>query len=121
MIKVIRNQIPTDGRGRQLAGGSGILENMRKSLAHLTRILGREGANPRVSGIFFKVIVQVVLILGSETWVLTPCMEQALGNCQHRVVRRITGNHLKRREEGCWDYPPLVTAMEEAIFEEIGV
>ena len=40
----------------------------------LTRVLGREGAGPRVSGIFFEEFVQAVLIFGLETWVLTPCM-----------------------------------------------
>ena len=43
-----------------------------KSCTRLDRIIGQEGVNPRVSGMFFKAVVQVVLILGSETWVLTP-------------------------------------------------
>ena len=48
------------------------LKKLRKSWSQLTRILGREGVNLRVSMIFFKVVVQVVLLLGSETWVITP-------------------------------------------------
>ena len=35
----------------------GNLKKARKSWARMTRILGREGANPRVSGIFFKGVV----------------------------------------------------------------
>ena len=31
----------------------------------MTRILGREGADPRISGLFFKVVVQAVLLFGS--------------------------------------------------------
>ena len=85
------------------------------------RILGREGAYPRVYGMFFKVVVQAVLVLGLETWVLTPCMERSLVSFQHRFARRITGRHLRRRRGGVWEYPPLASAMEETRFEEIRV
>ena len=38
----------------------------------LMKILSREGAAPRVSGFFFKAMVQLVLLFGAETWVVTP-------------------------------------------------
>ena len=44
----------------------------------MTRILSREGAAPRVSGFFFKAIVQAVLLFGLETWVVTTHMGKAL-------------------------------------------
>ena len=69
----------------------GNLKKARKSLARLTRILRREGAKPRFSGMFFKAVVQAVLIFGLETWVLTPRMGRALESFQHRVARWITG------------------------------
>ena len=40
---------------------------------------------------FFKAVVQVVLLFKLETWVLTPRMGRALGSFQHRVARQITG------------------------------
>ena len=46
----------------------------QKSWVQLTSILVREGADLRVSNMFFKVLVQAVLLLGSETWILTPHM-----------------------------------------------
>ena len=64
----------------------------------MKRILGREGANLRVSGIFFKAVVQAVLFFGLEAWFLTPRMGQDLGSFQHRVARRITRRQPKRRE-----------------------
>ena len=97
------------------------MKNLRKSRAQLMRILVREGVNLRVYGMFFKAVVQVVLLFGSETWVMTPCMEWELGIFQRRGVQHITGRQPRRHTEGGWDYPPLVTAMEEAVFEEIGV
>ena len=45
----------------------GNLRKYQKIWAHLTRILGREGADPRVSRIFSKALVRAVLIFGSET------------------------------------------------------
>ena len=42
---------------------AGNLRKAQKRWALLARILRWEGASPRVSGIFFKVVVQAVLIL----------------------------------------------------------
>ena len=76
------------------------LQKARKSLGWMSWISIREGANLKVSGHFFKAVVQAVLMLGAETWVLTPRMERALSSFQHRVVRRITGRKPKRRGDG---------------------
>ena len=97
------------------------LKKARKSCARLMKILGQEGAKMRVSGISFKTVVQVVLLFGSEIWVMNPCMERALGSFQHRVTQRITWRYPRRQGEGSWDYPPLATGMEEAVFEEIRI
>ena len=45
----------------------------------MSRILSREGVSPRVSGFFFKAVVQSVLLFGAEMWVVTPCMGWVLG------------------------------------------
>ena len=36
------------------------------------KILGREGADRRMAGRFYVVVVQSVLLFGPETWVMTP-------------------------------------------------
>ena len=54
------------------------LQKSRKSWGQMSRILIREGADPKVSGHFFKAVVQVVLLFGAGTWVLTCKMDQAL-------------------------------------------
>ena len=74
--------------------------NMRKAgkiWMRMTRILSWEGGYSKVSGLLFKAFIQVVLLLGSETWFLTPRMEWDLSSFQHRVARRITGRHMRRR------------------------
>ena len=42
-----------------------------KSWGQLSRILIREGVDPKVSGNFYKAVSQAVLLFGAETWVLT--------------------------------------------------
>ena len=80
---------------------AGNLQKARNIWGRMLRILSREGADPKISGHFFKALVQVVLLFGAETWVLIPRMEQAMCIFQHRVVRRITGRQHRRR--GGWD------------------
>ena len=68
----------------------GNLRKAWKSWTCITRILGREGEDPRLSRFFFKPVAQAVFLFGSEMWVLTPRMERALGSFQHRSMRNIT-------------------------------
>ena len=56
----------------------GNLRKARKSWGGLSRILSREGDNPKMSGDFFKAVIQVVLLSGVDTWVLTPRMYRPL-------------------------------------------
>ena len=99
---------------------AGNLHNVSKIWVQMSRILSQEGADPKVSGKFFKAVVQAVFLFGAETWVLTPRMEQALSSFQHRVAQCLTMRKIGRQGDGSWDYPPLVLVMEESGFEEIG-
>ena len=72
-----------------------------------------------MSGDFYKAFAQAVLFFGAETWVLTQRMEKALDIFQSRVARGVTGNHLWRKKDGRWDYPPVTEALEEAGLEGI--
>ena len=91
----------------------------RKSWGRLTRIMSREGSDKRISGTFFKAVVQQVLLFGAETWVLTPQIERALDSFIHGDARRITGRQPQIGWDGKWYYPSLVGAMKEAGFTEI--
>ena len=44
----------------------------------LGKLTSREGAYPRVSAMFYHSVVQAVLLLGAETWVLSASMSQKL-------------------------------------------
>ena len=67
----------------------------------------REGATPRISGSFFKAVVQRVLLFGAETWVVTPKMERALSGFLNGAARRLTGRQAWRGKNGEWYYPSL--------------
>ena len=84
--------------------------NIRKaqlSWGRLARVLGREGADPKVSRSFYTAVTQQVLLFGAETWVLTRKMESALDAFQGRVARRLTGRQHRWDRDGWWFYPSL--------------
>ena len=85
----------------------GNLVKSRKSWGRLLRILNREGAENKVSGNFFKEMVQAVILFWAETWVLTPRIERALESFLHGAALRITGRQPRRGGDGQWTYPPL--------------
>ena len=76
----------------------------KKVWSRMLHILSREGATLRASRFFFKAVIQVVLLFGAETWVVTACMGKALGGFQNQVVRRLTGQLLRRTTYGKWRY-----------------
>ena len=63
----------------------------RRSWGRLSRVLGREGADLKVSRAFYTAVTQAVLLFGAEMWALTPRMEKALDSFQYRVARKIMG------------------------------
>ena len=83
-----------------------LVVNIRKEQTNwdmMSRVLVREGGNTQVSGKFFEALVQVVLIFGSETWVVTPCMGWSLGGFHHIVDRRITVRNPRRLQYRSWE------------------
>ena len=124
-FEVYRKQIQTVPRfkylGRILTEGNddwtavaGNLAKARKSWERLQGILSREGATKRVSGNFFKAMVQQVLMFGAETWVVSPMMERALSAFIHGAARRLTGRKPRKGRDGKWHYPSLEGDMKEA-------
>ena len=79
---------------------AGNLAKARKSWGRLHGILSREGATKRVSGNFFKAVVQQVMLFGAETWAVSPSMERALSAIIHGAVRRLTGRQPRKGRDG---------------------
>ena len=100
-----------------------VVENLVKARniwGRLQGILSREGATKRVSGNFFKAVVQQVLLFGAETWVVSPRMERELSTFIHGAERRLTGRQPLRGWDGKWFYPSLEGAMKEAGITDVG-
>ena len=65
------------------------------------------------------VVVQSMILLGSESWVVTPKILQFLGSLQNRVAQRI----YVRMPWYCnrhWEYPPIGEVLAESGMELIG-
>ena len=65
--------------------------------------------------LLFKAVVQVVLLFGSETWVVTPRMVKDLGGFQDQVANRLTGRLPRRTPDSKWIYTLAETSREEAV------
>ena len=85
----------------------------------MSQILGREGTNVRVSGTLFKMVDQEVILLGSMTYMMNPCMGRSMGGYQHRVARRLTGNQIHNLWYRIWYYPPLEESVREAGLDKV--
>ena len=97
-----------------------VVRNLSRARAvwkRMTRILSREGAELQVSVFFFKAVVQVVLLFGSETWVVTPPYGQSTGGFQDQVAQQLTGRLTQQKTERKWEYTLAATAREEAGFQ----
>ena len=82
----------------------------------MKRILSGEGAEPQVSGFFFKAVVQAVLLFVSETWVATPPHGKRHGGFQGQVDQQLTGRLPWQKLDGKWKYTSTAAAREKAGF-----
>ena len=85
----------------------------------ISRVLAREGANGRVSGMFYKAVVMSVLLYGSESWVWTDPMVKTLEGFHNRITRRLAGMGPTRSSNGDWVYPPIAEAREASALHSI--
>jgi hypothetical protein len=81
------------------------IQRARGVWARLGKLLSREGANPIAMGIFYKVIVQSVLLYGSESWVITKSKMVQLRSFHRRCARYIARTHIRQEEDGTWILP----------------
>ena len=73
----------------------GNLGKARRSWGRLSWVLGREGADPKVSRMFYTAVAQAVLLFGAETWVLTLRMEKSLDIFQSRGHNIVTIDYIQ--------------------------
>jgi len=76
-------------------------------------VLRSEGMKSRAIGYFYKAIVQAILLLGSETWVVSDAHLRQFRSFHSRVGRHLTGRHIRLLEDGSWYCPPTVDVLED--------
>ena len=99
--------------------GGGETKEVKEELGTYVKNLGKGRGKYKGVGIFFKAVVQVLLIFGTKTWVMTPHMGRDLGGFQHKVAQQITGRKTRRLLDRSWEYPPMKMAIQEEGFEEM--
>ncbi len=90
------------------------LKKARQRWAMVSKVLDKQGASMRCRGLFYKAVVQSVLLYGCETWVVKEGMLKVLEGFHHRVARRITGRTARRLPNGEWRYPCVKKALRKA-------
>ena len=97
------------------------LKRARDRWGRIGRILSKKGANAKIMGIFYKTIVQSILLYGSETWVISKQMLRMLRSFHRRCARFITGKHIWQDKEGNWHHPSSKEVLEMAGLKEIEI
>jgi hypothetical protein len=90
------------------------LTRARQKWGRIGKVIIRTGADPKTMASFYKAIVQSVLLFGAETWVLSQAMERKLQSFHHRCARFITGQHIRKNNDGTWTCPSSEGVLREA-------
>ena len=72
----------------------------RSVWGRLGTMIQREGADPRVSAMFYRTVSQVILLYGSETWVLSAATEKKVEGAHTYFPRQITRKRARRIVDG---------------------
>ena len=97
------------------------LKKARGVWSRLSRLLRGETTNPRVCGMFYKAVVQSVLLYGSETWVVSGKALRVLEGFHIRSAYRMAREHVPRRDPqtSVWTYPESEAVLAECGLETI--
>lgn len=87
----------------------------RATWGRIGKIIKRKtNSNPKVLAIFYKVIIQSILLYGSESWVINNIMIERLNAFHRRCARFITGRHIRMLDDSTWVYPSTTKTLELA-------
>ena len=73
----------------------------------------RSDSNIRIMSIFYKVIIQTVLLYGSETWVLNEYGRNKPKSFHNKCARFLTGRYITKIDDK-WVYPETKKTLELA-------
>lgn len=82
------------------------------------KLLRGQNMSPRVCGMFFKAVIQAVLLYGSESWVLTDSALRCLEGFVYQAACSMARQHRKRRDQQTGEY--FYPASKD-VYEEVGL
>lgn len=94
------------------------LAKARKAWKMFHRLLRGQNMSPRVCGMFFKAVIQAVLLYGSESWVLTRSALRCLEGFVYQAACRMARQHRKRKDQRTGEY---IYPAREDVYEEVGL
>ena len=95
------------------------LQRERHKWAYLSQLIKRDWEDTWMSGFFYTMVVQVVLLYKSESWVMSPQIGKVLGSIHHQEIQRLTGKIPNMNGYETWKYLPLGPEMAEANMQMI--
>ena len=66
----------------------------------LGTLLLQEGADPKVSEIIYRAVVQAIILYGSETWVLSASIVKRIEGTYTELLQLITGKKARQLGDG---------------------
>ena len=98
------------------------IKKARGTWARVGQVLQADNTPPKVSAMFYKVVVQSVLLYGSETWNLTKTALVRLEGFHIRAAYRMAKKHKPRREPNqVWVYPATKDVLKECGMHSIAI
>ena len=91
------------------------LKKARATWGRIGKILKiKTDSNIRIMSIFYKVIIQTILLYGSESWVINEKVRDKLRTFHNRCARFITGCFITKEEDGTWIFPETKKTLQLA-------
>jgi hypothetical protein len=86
----------------------------RSTWVQVGNVLQAQNAAPRVSAMFYKAVIQSVLLYGSETWVLSKTVMARLEGFHIQAAYKMAKTHVPcRGPDWQWTYPKSEDVLEE--------
>ena len=92
----------------------------RRVWNRLRKLLRREGAEPRVSAMFYRLVVHTVLLFGADTWVFSEAVSRNMEGVHVGFLRRITVHRAVRQEDGTWRQVAAEKLLEKSGTKPLG-
>ena len=96
------------------------IRKARRFWSRMGKLIRREGADPRVSEIFYLTVVQSVLLFGSDTWILLTTIPRRLEGVHLGVLRKVTGHNANQKRYRTWIIVAEARVLKEAGTHTLG-